>query len=216
MQNLRKIALFPLPMVLFPRCVVPLHIFEPRYRTMIAEVQSGMLEFGILPKAPGLHEEDIPVGTVGCIARVERADLLPDGRSNIVVSGTTRFQFSGYASSGTPYRYGEVTVLPDRGAPPPSSLVHQTRAAYAELALAAGTVRDDSTDIPPMPDDPTLLAFAIAHTVEFSLDQRVRILGEDDQTRRLALVLEMLAPAREAMERHAQLHQRAKTNGHHH
>ena len=92
-----RLPVFPLAVVLFPGTPLPLHIFEPRYRRMLADCLAGDRRFGITP--PGQAGEAPDPGMVGCIAEVRVNQQLPDGRSNIVVLGGERFVVSGVCST---------------------------------------------------------------------------------------------------------------------
>src|SRR5690242_121607 len=91
--NVMKLPLFPLHTVLFPGMSLPLHIFEPRYRTMINECLSSGAPFGIVLISSGreVGEPAVP-HTVGTTAHISGAERLPDGRLNIEVVGQQRFQ----------------------------------------------------------------------------------------------------------------------------
>ncbi|MGH7648032.1 MAG: LON peptidase substrate-binding domain-containing protein, partial [Gemmatimonadaceae bacterium] len=99
----RLLPLFPLPVVLFPGVARPLHIFEPRYRRLIADCLDGDRRFGLLFCADTANERALPPGQVGCIARIESADALPDGRSNIIIAGEERFALVRFIESDAPY-----------------------------------------------------------------------------------------------------------------
>lgn len=88
-----RLPLFPLPVVLFPGTVLPLHIFEPRYRQMVSHVLEGDRRFGLLyhdpdQMGPFLNE----AGRVGTVAKVRKHQPLSDGRSLILVQGQSRFE----------------------------------------------------------------------------------------------------------------------------
>lgn len=92
-MDTKPLPLFPLAMVLFPGTVVPLHIFEPRYRQMVTDVMEGDKRFGLLyhdsdEAGPFMNEP----GHVGTIAEIRRHQPLEDGRSMILVRGVRRFQ----------------------------------------------------------------------------------------------------------------------------
>ena len=87
----QRLPLFPLGLVLFPGTAIPLHLFEPRYRQMLADVQAGDRRFGIVCAMEGVGERELPAGRIGCVAEVTEAHTMPDGRSNIVVVGRERF-----------------------------------------------------------------------------------------------------------------------------
>lgn len=101
-----RLPLFPLEVVLFPGTPLPLHIFEPRYRTMLADCLAADERFGLLPPA---RDGSPPLsGTVGCIARIRASHELPDGRSNIVVVGERRFLLRQALTADSPYLIGLV------------------------------------------------------------------------------------------------------------
>jgi ATP-dependent Lon protease len=84
-----RLPVFPLPVVLFPGTPLPLHIFEPRYRELLSDCLAADRRFGITPSTT--DDEAPEPGMVGCTAEVRVNQLMPDGRSNIVVLGGDRF-----------------------------------------------------------------------------------------------------------------------------
>jgi Lon protease-like protein len=110
------IPLFPLgDVVLFPRIPVPLHIFEPRYRKMIADALAGPRVVGMVLLRPGWeadYEGRPPVFESGCAGRIEHSEALPDGRYNVVLRGLTRFRVR-EEHAGEPYRLATVEALED-------------------------------------------------------------------------------------------------------
>ena len=97
-----RLPIFPLPLVLLPRAVQPLHIFEPRYRQLLADALAGTREFGIICRSPDVAEREIPSGAAGCVAHIDSAQSLPDGRSNVLVSGTVRFTLDDFVEDPAP------------------------------------------------------------------------------------------------------------------
>lgn len=102
---------FPLPnVVLFPRAVLPLHIFEPRYRSMIADVLDGGQSLVIALLKPGWEADyygNPDVHSLGCVGRVIRHQKLPDGRYNVVLQGETKVLVDRYERR-QPYRIARV------------------------------------------------------------------------------------------------------------
>ena len=110
-----RIPLFPLPMVLFPGTLIPLHIFEPRYREMVRDVMESDKRFGLLyhdpdESGPFLNEE----GLIGTVALIRRHQPLPDGRSMILVRGAERFQIRTEVMEDTPYYQAQVIPFEDQ------------------------------------------------------------------------------------------------------
>ena len=109
------IPIFPLPnVVLFPSVFLPLHIFEPRYRQMLAAALSGDRIVGmvLLKNERDLVEEPPPVYDIGCAGLISHAEPLPDGRSNIILRGIERFRIV-VEVGDRPYRRAQVASLPE-------------------------------------------------------------------------------------------------------
>jgi uncharacterized protein len=111
------IPLFPLPsVVLFPQMPMPLHIFEPRYRKMVADAREGHQLIGMVLLQPGWEPRYYgrpPVFPIGCAGRIEQYEELPDGKYNIVLRGVSRFEVLD-ERSGEPYRVATIAARPER------------------------------------------------------------------------------------------------------
>lgn len=103
----RRLAIFPLSgALLFPRTHLPLHIFEPRYKAMIADVMARDQRIGMIqPSGPG---ERPPLFQIGCIGRVADIEALEDGRYNIILAGESRFHIVRELDVATPFRQIEA------------------------------------------------------------------------------------------------------------
>lgn len=110
------IPLFPLPGVaLFPELPLPLHIFEPRYRTMLKDALAGNRLIGIVQVRPGREGIPPPIFSIGCAGRIEAVSEMKGGRSNIVLRGVCRFSIDEEtAEEGRPYRVARVSPLIER------------------------------------------------------------------------------------------------------
>jgi len=119
------LRIFPLAeVVLFPGTLLPLHIFEPRYRAMLADALNDdrtigmvLLRAGARSEAPATGEARPSVYPVGCAGRVIEHELLPDGRSIIVLQGVTKFRIKSELDVETPYRSVAVQALYEAPAP---------------------------------------------------------------------------------------------------
>jgi Lon protease-like protein len=101
---MRRLPLFPLPAVLFPGAPMPLHVFEPRYRQLVAHAVEGSERFGLVYHDPGIHGPfSTDDGGVGCVAVILRYQPLPDGRSLILCRGEERFRIADGIESGAAY-----------------------------------------------------------------------------------------------------------------
>jgi Lon protease-like protein len=209
------LPLFPLPLVLFPGAPLPLHIFEPRYRQMLSDCLAADSRFGIVFRPEDVAETELEAGRVGCIAEVDDAHTLPDGRSNIVVHGVRRFTLERFVVSPAPYHVGEVAeyddVPEDADALAPAAA--RVRELFTRVGRAARTLADDHDPLPPLPDDVDALSFAIAALIDMDAPRRQDLLVSRLASERLAVVERLLTTAVGSLEARAKVHGRAKTNG---
>src|SRR5688572_7422758 len=109
-----SIPLFPLPnVVLFPNVFLPLHIFEPRYRQMVADALEGDRIIGMVLLRPGWeadYEGRPPVYPIGCAGLITHAEPLADGRYNIVLRGLEKFRIV-QEEAARGYRVAQVEAL---------------------------------------------------------------------------------------------------------
>lgn len=120
----KVISLFPLPStVLFPQTLLPLHIFEPRYREMVRASLEDKRWIGMVLLQPGWENnyfENPPVEITGGAGEIHQWDLLEDGKYNIVLRGTSRFRIV-RTIEGKSFRQAEVQLLKDINDKPLSS-----------------------------------------------------------------------------------------------
>ena len=148
-----EIPLFPLPnVVLFPSALLPLHIFEPRYRAMVADALESERLIGMVMLRPGWeprYEETPDVYPVGCAGFITHADRLPDGRFNIMLRGMEKFRILGErpARDGLElYRVAHVEAIPE-GRPDVTAASSNARHRL-EKVLARQLQRHDHDFIP--------------------------------------------------------------------
>lgn len=211
----RILPLFPLPVVLFPGVQIPLHIFEPRYRSMLADCLAGDRRFGLVYCPPGLAERALPPGQVGCVAEITEAEELPDGRSNIMVTGGERFSLIGFVDSTHPYHVGEVADYHDFPEPaePLVQLATRVRDQFDRIARAITTISNESAPAPDLPDEPTMLAFRVASLIDIGAPARQQLLASRSASQRLRDIAAVLDAALGSLERGAQTHVQARSNG---
>ena len=108
------VPLFPLPTTVFyPNTSLPLHIFEPRYRNMVADVLEGRKKIGMVLLKPGWEKDyygSPKIMTIGCVGQIERHSKLPEGKYNILLSGLHRFRIL-QEIEGKLYRQARVELL---------------------------------------------------------------------------------------------------------
>jgi len=212
---LDHLPLFPLPLVLFPGAALPLHIFEPRYRQLLADCLEGDRRFGIARLDEGVAESEVPAGTVGCVAEIVNTETLPDGRSNIVVRGAERFALLSLVSSAHPYRVCRAELVEDEfeiGAEL-DAVAERVRDVFGRVARAARTLADDPDPLPELPDDAAGLSFVVASMIDIDLDARQELLASRSPLARLRQLDRVLSAALGTIVDRAQVHTLAKTNG---
>lgn len=212
MSSPARLPLFPLPLVLFPGAALPLHVFEPRYRALLADCRAGDGRFGIVT---GGDASPAP-GAVGCVAVLREVAMLPDGRANILVEGAERFAVARLADVGTPYLVAETTPVAD--GPDADDVVRaldaRVRAVFERVARAARTLAGDVAPLPPLPDGPAALSFAVAAAIDLPLPLRQRLLASRSAAERLAELDALLTAAEPGIARRAETREGAKQNGH--
>ena len=158
------IPLFPLPnVVLFPNVFLPLHIFEPRYRTMVAEALDGDRLIGMVLLRPGYeaaYEGRPAVYEIGCAGVITHSQPMADARYEIMLRGIEKFRVTGEDAS-RPYRIGRVDALAEILHPADAQpLRHQRQRLEAVMAAAIERVRAEPTFPPSVPDEDLVNALA--------------------------------------------------------
>ena len=159
------LPLFPLPtVVLFPNVFLPLHIFEPRYREMVADALAGDRMIGMVLLRPGWehdYEGRPPVYDVGCSGVITHSERLEDGRYNIILRGVERFRIL-QEDDARSYRRAivEPAVERDLAAEDRAVLRRLRKKLEALLAPAAAKAGADTTTASAMPDADLINALA--------------------------------------------------------
>jgi Lon protease-like protein len=173
-----ELPLFPLQTVLFPGQTLPLHIFEPRYRQMIADCLQADRTFGVVLIRDGV-EAGGPATPydIGTTAVIEDIEPLDDGRMNIVTVGHERFLIQDFDADSKPYLVGQVSFWPwnDEGldAPGLSQAVQKRLERYVNL-FAQATESDIELDL--SPQHPATLAVLAAVILQIPPEQKQAML----------------------------------------
>jgi len=214
----RELPIFPLPIVLFPGAPQPLHIFEPRYRELLADCLAADRRFGIayVPAEPAPGSESLPrAGDVGCVALIQNTQGLPDGRSNILTVGERRFVLVDWVGSDRPYRLARVEEFDDEPveASEAATLAGDLREGFTQLTHALGILTGREDDVVELATDPQLLSFQVAAALELDPDAKRALLALRSTTARLRQLATLVRPLAADAERRAAVRQRAKGNG---
>ena len=201
MELVRDFPLFPLGLVALPSELIPLHVFEERYKTMVARVLEEEGEFGIVWVA------DDGLRAIGCACEIaEVLERMPDGRVNLVARGTRPFRIESRQEE-LAYPAGVVEFLDDREEridPEVSQAAHEAYAALVEQA----------TDRTPSSEELVgMNAYAMAATVDFGLDAKQGLLDLRSEAARLKLVTRLFRAALKRLDFVERAQTRARSNG---
>jgi len=190
-----RIPLFPLAgALLFPRSQLPLHIFEPRYRAMIADAAASTARIGMIqPQGNDSGEiEHPPLYRVGCVGEIVGLEELGDGRFNIVVHGSTRFRLIAEADVGTDYRQADVDPNAfDDSEPDPLGLAQ--RAEVEREARRLGNAMGLTVDWEAVNRlDDEMLVNAIAQVAPFDVGAKQALLEEQSLAGRADLLVQLM------------------------
>jgi Lon protease-like protein len=184
------IPIFPLPdLALFPNTIQPFHIFEPRYRAMVADALEGDSIIGLVVLQPGYeaeYEGRPPVYALGCAGVIAASERLPDGRYNIAVRGLVKFRIIGEDES-RPYRLATVEALPEAEASDRELLASRRR--QVEAAVRSAFPRA-ALPPPEFPDERAIDGLSIILPLE--PEERLELLEADGPLERAASLVRLL------------------------
>ena len=196
------LPLFPLGhTVLFPGIVLPLHVFEDRYRelvrTLLARENPGPRRFGVVAIRQGWEvgaDAVRALHAVGCAAELRRVTRLPDGRFDLVAVGSDRFRLLDVDRVSRPYLVGRVRWLP---ADPPAGgegrlLADGVGSLFGEYAAAAAALQGVELELPELPRDPSVLSHLVASSAVLTLEDRQALLETGTAAARLRAELRLL------------------------
>jgi len=201
---LKLVPLFPLQLVIYPNEILPLHIFEERYKDMINYCIDNNESFGLLSYI------DQKVSRVGCLCKIDKINKrYEDGRLDIVCRGTDRFMVHSFNSSKA-YLQGTITAFHDADTVEESipGLLERLQDKYDKLLEIASKNWED------IPDQLPSNSYEFAHLVGFELAQKQNLLeikSENDRLKFLHEHLDRIIPQMKAFE---EVQNRIKQNGH--
>jgi Lon protease-like protein len=188
---MRRLPLFVLPVVLFPGTVMPLHVFEARYRRMIASCLEGDRLFGVLfNDFEHRPEYEITEGEIGCVAEIERFHPLPDGRSLLLAHGVERFRVVDGVESGAPY--AEALVERFRDLPEPVADLPARRSHVQHLLTDAMQRTQGGGARTPVLETDHDISFALAAAIQIDVRWRQLLLELPTERARLRHIEDVL------------------------
>jgi Lon protease-like protein len=199
--TVRDFPLFPLGIVALPSEIVPLHVFEERYKAMVAVCLEHEQEFGIV------WLSDDGLRNVGCACEIsEILDRAEDGRMNLLARGTRPFRILA-RQDDLPYPAGEVEFLVDKEEKVDGELLAATHEVYAGLVEQATDQRPDEADLL------TMGSYDMAATVDFGLDAKQGLLDLRSENARLRLLTRLFRSAVKRLDFAERAQERARSNG---
>jgi len=203
-MNPSRIPLFPLDVVLFPGMAMPLHIFEPRYKIMIARCMDEHLDFGVL------LQRDEGIVKVGCTAEIaQKLKDYPDGRMDIMTEGRLVFRLAEFLDEKEYYE-GLVEFLPEdfaRSDPRQEErLMKLFQQVHTLLAGEPWSPADSDPDIP--------LTYRMAARLPMEHPQKQELLELRAENARRDLLLRWLTSFLPQLEHRIRVRHRATGNGH--
>jgi Lon protease-like protein len=190
-----QLPVFPLPTVLLPGAPMPLHIFEPRYRQMVAHCIEADKRFGLVyhdPDESGPFQVD---GQVACLAEIREFQPIPDGRSMIMVEGLQRVRLSGEVGSDAMYYRADAENFDDLVADPPG-ILERRRVSLGLFREVIRRIGDESTTQPEL-DENRDVSFQIARWIRTAPQWHQHLLESQSEAERLDLIDRLLQIALE-------------------
>ena len=205
-----RLPLFPLGTVLVPGEVLPLHVFEPRYRQLVSDLMAqreagAKPTFGVVAIRAGLEvgrDRLRALHAIGCVAEVLEVHPHPDGSSDLMSVGRQRFTLLDLDSgAGTPYLTGLVEWCEEPVVAVPPALVARVQQAFDEYCHQLGALVTAATSGTQQPDrlitgspreDPTMLSYLVTGSMVLHLAERQRLLAAADAGSRLRMALQLL------------------------
>jgi Lon protease-like protein len=191
------LPLFPLGTVLFPGLVLPLHVFEERYRRLVQDLLAlpePEQRFGVIAIREGREvgvDGITALYDVGCTAHLQQVESYDDGRYDVVTVGGELFRLDELHDHRA-YFSGDVTFLPNLPGDGSQLLDGPVREAFAAYLQALGTASGQQLEGPELPEDPLVLSHLVGATMMLDLADRQELLDQPDGTHRLRRELSFL------------------------
>ena len=216
-ENTFDLPLFPLNVVLYPGMLLPLYIFEPRYRAMVNDTMQGTQSFGVALIAAGMQENDINVAPkkIGTVAKIAQLQHLAEDRMNLWVVGAEKIEIVSYAPCDDDYLVGQVRILHDTPTDAQSSAaqiadLRQTFKTYIELKLKLNAHDPHSVEYQ-FSGEPEPFSYQIASLLDISLAEKQELLEMRDVSLRLTRESNILAREIEHLQTQLKTHLLPKT-----
>lgn len=186
-----RLPLMPLPMVLLPGATMSLHVFEPRYRQLVARAVEGDRRFGVLyhdPDRSGPFASE--AGQIGCVAEIMQVDPNPDGSSTLLLRGAERFRVSNSRESQAMYYEADVSTYGDEAEDHEELQEHCRSSVLLFRQVLTHISREPQPE--PEVDEQEPLSFQIAHWIRIDPTWQQELLEMRTESARLNKIDELL------------------------
>ncbi|HEU4387266.1 MAG TPA: LON peptidase substrate-binding domain-containing protein [Blastocatellia bacterium] len=216
--ELEEVAIFPLATVLFPGTLLPLHIFEDRYKAMIRFAIDNGRVFGLSYRSDAQVGKETPpsVGSIGCAAKIDAVIPLEEGRMNILSTGVVRYRILEIKQT-VPFLIARVAPFSDDPEPDAdlTRLYNDTKEVSEKFLEAVRELNENElSGNVTLPDEPEALSLFMASTLPVDNNAKQRLLELTSTRVRLSRVRHQLLEAMSEYGERLRVHERAKRNGH--
>lgn len=184
-----RLSIFPLSgAILFPGLHLPLHIFEPRYRSLVGDALARDRRIAMIQ--PQEAVEGAPLYTVGCVGKIDEIEALDDGRYNLILEGESRFRLLRELDVQTPFRQIEAELIPEDG---DQVLSHIERAGFEHEARRFADAQGYAVDWDSVQnlDDQTLIN-GVSQIAPFDQASKQALLEAPDLAARCELLIQLM------------------------
>ena len=217
-ERLDELPIFPLATVLFPGAVLPLHIFEDRYKQMMRHaVENGGL-FGLSYRSDASGGDETPpeIGSVGCVAKIHAVMPLDQGRMNVVSMGVVRYRIVSLQQAA-PFLVAKVEPFADDLEPGADlNRSFDEVAGMCKEFLEVAQALDESGGVAgqDLPEDPEAFSLLVSSALPIDNDIKQTLLEITSTRSRLSRLRHYVASALSDFTRRIKTQERAKGNGH--
>ena len=216
--GIRHLPIFPLPLVLLPNELLPLHIFEPRYQQMFKDIGLEKNLFGVSYfDAEDSLTDQPPIDSIGCVAEVRELQPMPDGRSNLLSVGVIRYRLLDYVETSDPYLVGNVEFFEDDIVDEfvLEPLADEVFGLFKRIAKAAYNLSGERGKFPEIAQaEPQALSFLVTAAFNLEPEMKYKMIETRSTIERLERLREILRQTVGKMEENADIYKTSQTNGH--
>lgn len=216
-EHLEEIAIFPLATVLFPGALLPLHIFEERYKQMMRYAIDNGGIFGLTYRSDSAIGRETPpeIGSIGCVAKINAVVPLESGRMNIVSTGVIRYRVLGLTQS-SPFILARIETVTDDLEPGEdlNRIFHEIEDTCRRFIEAAQALDEPTAPVnQDLPEEPEAFSLVIASALPIDNDAKQALLEMTSTRLRLTRLRPYVNSALSAYSDRIQTQKAAKSNG---